>query len=756
MPNIFNNHIWILFIINFAIYASNEQLIENPKIILPDDKNPIVFNGNEQYYHIITTEEIYIIEKFTGNIKLKNNSISYSSSYFLCEDESNNHFFYSNKDYYKINLDSNYESIYLNKMFSISSTAKFAGCFKHYQYNKNNELNIGKGEIIIYGKIGNYGIYLYFINKKNGNNINYNNNNNIEEKITCKLIYKLMYICGFYSENKIHLVLMTLSKYNSGIYLSKEDRFIELLNTENTDNLIIFDTKNFDNKILCYKKKENNRNECFIFYFYFTDNSKEKYDSLKRPQLDIEFDFPFNEKNCDFTWFYSEYLFCCSGENIISCYRLNDSFHVVNQFDLNITGQNSNLQIINNTDYASLFYINGNSNFDKKLFEYIIYPPECQNISKEIIVFHDFEVNLTFDIKTKNSYYLQFYDLPEDYIIIINGNELKEDEEIQVNQKDNTFYFNPTNKNYAKNLTIKYKVSIEAKYSSMCKIDLTIFPCYRSCHKCFKWKLESDEYNHNCLLNECEKNYYESPLNENNCYSLEEKNISWYLDNTTLKYGICNNECYECSGPSNKDCIACYNFDINPDYSHLYKGQCLNECPEGTYKNILNGYYICEDCYQNCKSCSESGDHINMNCNSCINENYIKKGNNCYNIYDNNDKTFYNPQNMEITSCFQLFQNYIKDDSYECIEAYEDGYFISNSITGVISKCHSDCKTCSQKSNDVSTNCDACKNDQLYLEEGNCVSSCSIGYYLDRNICKKCYQNCHSCYSVQLYQIIIK
>ena len=125
MSKIFSNFIGILFIINVILCDSNEQLIENPKIILSGDKNPIVFNGNEQYYHIINTEKIYIIEKFTGSIKVINDSIPYSSSYFLCEDESNNHFLYSNKVYYKINLDINYQSIYLNNMFTISSDAKF-------------------------------------------------------------------------------------------------------------------------------------------------------------------------------------------------------------------------------------------------------------------------------------------------------------------------------------------------------------------------------------------------------------------------------------------------------------------------------------------------------------------------------------------------------------------------------------------------------------------------------------------------------
>ena len=551
MSYIFNIYFWILFITNFNFYNSNELLIENPKIILSEDKNPIVFNGNEQYYHIITIENIYIIEKFTGSIKVINSSISYSSPYFLCEDEFNNHFLFSNKEFYGINLDSNFESIYLNKMNNIDANANFAGCFKHYKYDKNNDLKVEEGEMIIYGKTGTK-LCLYYINKKIGYDIT--NHQSPGEKISCKLIYNIRYICIFISGKILYADILLLTKDYWQININiKNEKLYNFEGSDNTDNFIFFDTKNVENKFLCYKKQNDNNNICYIIKISFTDSSKQNFDSASVSKVNVNFEFLLDEKNCDFTWFYAEYLICCSGENIISCYRLNDDFHVIDQFDLNINGQNSNLHIINNTDFASLFYINENSNSDKKLFEYIIYPPECQNISKEIIVFHDFEVNLTFDIKTRNSYNLQFYDLPEDYNISINGEKLKEDEQIKINQKENIFYFNPKNNNYAKNLTITYKISIEAKYSSTCKIDLTILPCYRSCHKCFKWKLESDENNHNCLLNECEQDYYESPLNENNCYSLEEKNKSWYLDNTTNKYGICHEECFECSGPRNTD-----------------------------------------------------------------------------------------------------------------------------------------------------------------------------------------------------------
>ena len=91
-----------------------------------------------------------------------------------------------------------------------------------------------------------------------------------------------------------------------------------------------------------------------------------------------------------------------------------------------------------------------------------------------------------------------------------------------------------------------------------------------------------------------------------------------------------------------------------------------------------------------------------MLCTSCK-DNQISFKQGCYLIYNNSDKSFYKPENeSEISSCKQSFDKYIKDDSYVCVEDKEDGYYISNNITGLISRCDSNCKTCSESN----THCD--------------------------------------------------
>ena len=145
----------------------------------------------------------------------------------------------------------------------------------------------------------------------------------------------------------------------------------------------------------------------------------------------------------------------------------------------------------------------------------------------------------------------------------------------------------------------------------------------------------------------------------------------------------------------------------------------MSSCPEGTYGEIQNeGYYKCLPCYINCKSCSQNGNSINMNCDSCE-ENNIIFSKNCYKEYDSNTKTFYLPESGEISSCYNLYNYYIEENTYECINLIPtEGFFLSNSTTGLFSPCHTNCKTCSRKYSENNSNCDICKNQELnYLME---------------------------------------
>ena len=107
-----------------------------------------------------------------------------------------------------------------------------------------------------------------------------------------------------------------------------------------------------------------------------------------------------------------------------------------------------------------------------------------------------------------------------------------------------------------------------------------------------------------------------------------------------------------------------------------------------------------------------------MECETCR-ENYIKYNNNCYEIKNSSKKSFYDPEiDDKESSCFEKFKLYIKEDSNECIPLPDEneGYYISNTETGVLSKCHENCFTCKSSSiineygNLISMECLECKN----------------------------------------------
>ena len=116
-----------------------------------------------------------------------------------------------------------------------------------------------------------------------------------------------------------------------------------------------------------------------------------------------------------------------------------------------------------------------------------------------------------------------------------------------------------------------------------------------------------------------------------------------------------------------------------------------------------------------------------MHCTSCS-DNKIKFKEECFIIHDNISKTFYNPDDPnKITSCYEYHKNYIKENENECIPNIEKGYFVSNSTTGLLSKCHENCLSCNEEEERdsegklINMKCTECKDkDQMIKNEGNC------------------------------------
>ena len=350
-----------------------------------------------------------------------------------------------------------------------------------------------------------------------------------------------------------------------------------------------------------------------------------------------------------------------------------------------------------------------------------------------------------FQRKTNTKYYMMFQN-----VLYTNIFQHKINDEIientgykkLLNNGDNYLYFISI-KNYGKVGTTKYNISIEETYSTLCDIRIENKPCYTSCRSCSYSNEYADIQNHYCVG--CKEGYYPFLEDGTNCYTKEEvtnDHLDWYFDEIRNVFDQCNPACKTCFGSTDENCLSCPLGEIS-NLLYLYQGKCLTECPYKTFiETVSEGNYQCKDCYINCETCQEIGTSSDMKCDTCS-DHKIKYGNQCYEIHDDSIKSFENPEDpTQITSCYELYNYYIKDDSFECIENIEVGYYISNIVTGLLSRCDSNCLTCSE----TSTHCDTC-NDGFYLQDNICVSGCSSQYYLDGRICHKCHDNCLTCSS---------
>ena len=63
------------------------------------------------------------------------------------------------------------------------------------------------------------------------------------------------------------------------------------------------------------------------------------------------------------------------------------------------------------------------------------------------------------------------------------------------------------------------------------------------------------------------------------------KEINWYLDKINSSFQFCNEECKSCSGPSNEECLSCF------EDKCLYNGHCQNHCPSDYSSELINTVY---------------------------------------------------------------------------------------------------------------------------------------------------------------------
>ena len=288
-----------------------------------------------------------------------------------------------------------------------------------------------------------------------------------------------------------------------------------------------------------------------------------------------------------------------------------------------------------------------------------------------------------------------------------------------------------------------------------------IYKCHSKCETCEKGG--SDE-NHNCKT--CKDDKY---LDMGNCTSsCHGRGKFDHPDYSTQKVCNCSiQKCLFCTKESiayNELCITC-----NTDEGHFpmkndpNKFESFIDCyqnPTGYYLDIN----IYKQCYSTCKNCDGEGNESNNNCNECK-ENHIFDSNkkNCYakcttNYYYFDENWNYYcvdscPTNYKLifstTKCIDDCSNagtykyefnqtcyencpigtFYSFDHSECLGEVPNGYYCNSTDDQTIDECHPNCKTCLEKGDDINNKCLTCKStgDNIYLDGGNCVSSCDSG-----------------------------
>ena len=156
--------------------------------------------------------------------------------------------------------------------------------------------------------------------------------------------------------------------------------------------------------------------------------------------------------------------------------------------------------------------------------------------------------------------------------------------------------------------------------------------------------------------------------------------------------------------------------------------------------------------------------NIINNCSDfCFNNTHkiISENNKCIDECINDNKYQYEYKNLCYSSCpfgtypnnytcqeSLICENYYDYNHSKCFDTIPEGYYLNDSLSKTVDRCHINCKTCKEKDNENNNNCLTCIND-LFLDFGNCVSNCTRGYFNDSSnnkICKcKDKKKCNSC-----------
>ena len=349
---------YFLFIALLAQTRTIVQIIQNPKHLI-DKKNPIVLSTTDNNYFYLVTKGLNLkIKKESGEIEDRSDNEFTNRDYIYIFDKLNNNYLLCLNDYYEIKI--NYNSFISYEKIIVCSFPKGLGL----SMTKIGGI-AGDREFILYGYVTNKLLF----SSKSQYYRSYENINNINDKLSCKFIKGEDYICGMIINNNLNI---NCFKYSINILNSYQDSLTKYSNSLSDYNSIssfgLYDSSNNNIKIFC--RKANNENTLRCKFFRITINGDFEYELLGDENINFDVSNDFKERNCDFSEFNSEYLFCCGITGGIKCYKINtNNFQKIKEFTLSKAGANTYLTIKSNNEYTTFFFMNG----DNSVYEYYIY-----------------------------------------------------------------------------------------------------------------------------------------------------------------------------------------------------------------------------------------------------------------------------------------------------------------------------------------------------------------------------------------------
>ena len=405
---------------------------------------------------------------------------------------------------------------------------------------------------------------------------------NIVKGMSCKFIEDNHFICGIIVGSKLDIYDFLID--NVDIYIDIAETLLsvelfEYLSCDSFSSLGLYDTDKNNIKLLCRQRNQ----EINCYFIKITINEESSIELIGDENIVFTTSNDFTEKNCYFSEFDNQYLFCCGIKDMIKCYIIKkDIYTILNEFKISMLGDNSYLTIKINNGCANLFFMNANNNINN-VYGYYICIPECNAKLFYRIVNSlnedgdNGKLNDLVNIKT-NNYYFEIIDNIDDIgYFTLNDEKLKQRHLINNND---ILDFIVTKEGISTNTYkyVKFKVSVEEEmvYPNICDLELLFIACYYSCSKCNKDAINSTHKRHNCIT--CKENFYKSPDNNNNCFSIDKKQKNWYFDEINNEFGLCNEACLcSCTGPTKSDCLECYEeFDLDISLNE-FKNQIIND-----------------------------------------------------------------------------------------------------------------------------------------------------------------------------------